>query len=281
MNLSRRPGDLNRSGSCATRRAGFTLVELLVVIGIIAVLIGILLPALNKARQQSLKVACSSNMRNAGQAIINYATNNKGKLPAEGNVGLGGAWMWDLTANMRDNMFVKYGATRDTMYCPVYEEQHKSVLWTFGGFCVSGYLWFLERGPIRNMMINGEEVGPFNHYPPILEPTKKKILSKLREKDSVTRELAADVVMSDQVPPNGIGPIPDGTKFLSMFGGAVSAEGYPVPHSTSHSYRGKPTGANVLFLDGHVDFRTFNEIFAKSQIRYRYQAPNQNRYFWW
>src|SRR5262245_9582994 len=148
MNVSLRPGDSKRRIS----RCAFTLVELLVVIGIIAVLIGILLPALNKAKQQSLKVACSSNMRNAGQAIINYATNNKGKLPGEpANVGIGGAWMWDLTSNMRDNMFVKYGATRDTMYCPVYEDMHKDRLWTYGGFCVSGYLWFLERGSIHNL----------------------------------------------------------------------------------------------------------------------------------
>ena len=63
------------------RQKGFTLVELLVVIGIIAVLIGILLPALNKARQNAKRVECAAYMRQVIQAAINYGTNNRGMLP--------------------------------------------------------------------------------------------------------------------------------------------------------------------------------------------------------
>jgi prepilin-type processing-associated H-X9-DG protein len=59
----------------------FTLVELLVVIGIIALLIAVLLPALGRARKQAQTVACLANLRSIGQAIGIYAVNNKQSLP--------------------------------------------------------------------------------------------------------------------------------------------------------------------------------------------------------
>jgi prepilin-type N-terminal cleavage/methylation domain-containing protein len=63
------------------KRAGFTLVELLVVIGIIAVLVGILLPALSRAREMAKRTQCASNLRSLAQLALMYANTYKGRFP--------------------------------------------------------------------------------------------------------------------------------------------------------------------------------------------------------
>jgi prepilin-type N-terminal cleavage/methylation domain-containing protein/prepilin-type processing-associated H-X9-DG protein len=86
---------LNESPARSRRTAanvptkGFTLVELLVVIGIIALLIAILLPALKKAREQGNWANCLSNLKQIGNAMQMYANENKGSLPRPASNGNG------------------------------------------------------------------------------------------------------------------------------------------------------------------------------------------------
>ena len=82
----------------SSRRRAFTLVELLVVIGIIALLIAMLLPALRKAKEQAVRTECASNLRQWGQALQIYAAQNKGMFPNNWN---GQHLSW-ISVEMRD-----------------------------------------------------------------------------------------------------------------------------------------------------------------------------------
>jgi prepilin-type N-terminal cleavage/methylation domain-containing protein/prepilin-type processing-associated H-X9-DG protein len=80
------------------RRRGFTLIELLVVISIIGILVGLLLPAINAAREAGRRAKCQSNMRNVVLAILGYV-NNKQTFPPSGEFGEDGTTLSNLTAN--------------------------------------------------------------------------------------------------------------------------------------------------------------------------------------
>src|SRR4051794_8040281 len=104
------------SRSTVQRRAGFTLVELLVVIGIIAILISVLLPTLGKARQSARQVQCMSNLRQFFMADVQYMNRWKNwHLPG-----------W-TGATPAPNAFLSSAATKGIDYWTSMEEFRKSL----------------------------------------------------------------------------------------------------------------------------------------------------------
>jgi prepilin-type N-terminal cleavage/methylation domain-containing protein len=83
------------------RGKGFTLVELLVVIGIIAMLISLLLPALKRAREQAQRTACAAQLRQLTAAVVAYGVENRGRVPTgerNGGPGQGEHCVWVSSA---------------------------------------------------------------------------------------------------------------------------------------------------------------------------------------
>jgi prepilin-type N-terminal cleavage/methylation domain-containing protein len=111
------------------KRRAFTLVELLVVIGIIAILIGILLPTLARAREQSRRVSCLSNLRQVYTSFVFYAQANRDQVPIGYRAGRKqfNSMIWSNTSNQYVLFGLLYRArlmqTPQVFFCPTENNQ--------------------------------------------------------------------------------------------------------------------------------------------------------------
>jgi prepilin-type N-terminal cleavage/methylation domain-containing protein/prepilin-type processing-associated H-X9-DG protein len=217
------------SGSCCqSARRAFTLVELLVVIGIIAILIAILLPALNRARQHSAQTVCLSNMRQIGLGVVTYAVDSRGTLPNAMSPGGDLMTRWYGPHSMGKYWGVTEGnvsaVTAKLLICPENLQLIK---------------WAGQPTYTMNIDIMGGAVlfgAPNNFYFPGL-PTTKQIWYR----SSFWKKPSLKVILVDGKPNSS------GNTFASI---RYYLNPYMKDPNPDLRHKG---GINALFLDGHAE----------------------------
>ena len=120
-------------------KPGFTLIELLVVIAIIAILAGMLLPVLSRAKERSKRISCNNAIKQLTLASILYADDNQDRFARDGDLDL----HW-VKIYFRDLLNKDYGIKREQFYCPSNPAWNRDDFWKWPSedSAVLGYVYF-------------------------------------------------------------------------------------------------------------------------------------------
>jgi len=245
------------------RNHAFTLIELLVVISIIALLVSILLPALNEARNTARRVVCSSGMKSCGTGMSTYCTDSKGMMPYQ-SWSSGGPWN---CATLFHGDVLK-----DSVPAQQYRyTQHGPIdLWCkpfgMGALYQTGIVDEIKMFFCPGASASAQAAGSINLNPDYYtEPTTGDLIATLQQ-TSIVRVRSAYHYFK-----NNIRSI-DKMGSLSYYYDAVDRWD-EIAHKSSN---GAPKGFNVLFGDSHVEFQNDEEINDEDLWGYPYGSDPGN-----
>ena len=244
-------------------RRGFTLVELLVVIGVIAVLIGILLPALSRARYQAQVTTCAARLHDLSAGMMLYASENRGYFPRQDIVIATGRNTCDVGNEFYQILHTRYRRPHETFFCPLAMDEQLDPQWALyyapTGFTRVGYAIWVPRS-INNTIVppaaSGSGLTLYDATEVAFGP------KRTGEKIAVSTPIVSDLVLTLKVNPH---PGPNDISRDASLG---------IFRNSTHFRGGLIESMHTAYGDGHV------ERIRGRQIKPRYQGLANNYWNW-